>query len=39
MLVEHVRLRNCSMSEFYPQFVKYERALVIDQENGGDFAA
>ena len=38
-LVWHVRLRNCSVSEFYPQFVKYERALVIDQENGGDFAA
>lgn len=38
-LIEHVRLRRCSVSEKYPQFIQYERALVIDQETGGDFAA
>lgn len=38
-LVNHVRLRNCSVSEKYPQFIEYEHALVINQEEGGDFAA
>ena len=38
-LAGHVRLRKCSVSDKYPQFKHLERALVIDQEQGGDFAA
>lgn len=38
-LLGHVRLRNCSMSEYYPQFKPFEHELVTDQEQGGDEAA
>ena len=35
----HIRLRECSVSDYYPEFKHLEHPLVIDQEEGGDFAA
>ena len=35
----HIRLRECSVSDYYPEFKHLEHPLVIDQEEGGDYAA
>lgn len=38
-LAGYTRIRECSVSDKYPELKKYEHALVINQETGGDEAA
>jgi hypothetical protein len=35
----HIRLRECDISDYYPEFKYLEHPLVINQEEGGDQAA
>ena len=38
-LASYTRIRNCSMSEFYPQLQHLEGSAAINTEEGGDYAA
>lgn len=38
-LANYTRIRECGVSDKYPELKKYEHALVINQEKGGDEAA
>lgn len=35
----HIRLRECKVSDFYPEFKYLEHPLTLNQEEGGDAAA
>ena len=35
----HIRLRECKVSVFYPEFQHLEHSLTLNQEEGGDAAA
>jgi len=38
-LADYTRIRECSVSEFYPQLRFLEHSAAIDTEEGGDYAA
>ena len=35
----HIRLRECEISKYYPEYAHLEHPLVVNQEEGGDEAA